>query len=118
MSLLSCHTLKAGASTIGCTDASLDDTLKKFWNLEAIGINPEESSVYDDFMHTITFQNGRYCVRLPWKSYHPPLPDNYNLCQKKLYKLQEYDKIIKYQIDQGIVEVVEDPWRMNTNKLH
>ena len=33
MSLLSCHTLKADASKIGCTDATLDDTLKMFWDL-------------------------------------------------------------------------------------
>ena len=54
---------------------------------------------------------------------------HYNLCQKRLFRLitrlrrnpnvlQEYDKIIKDQTSQGIVEVVEDPWRMNTNKLH
>ncbi|KAL5496655.1 hypothetical protein EMCRGX_G012988 [Ephydatia muelleri] len=35
-----------------------------------------------------------------------------------IVKSPEYDKIIKDHIDQGIVEVVEDPWCMNTNKLH
>ena len=126
---LSCHVLKVEASQHGCSNTSLDQALRKFWDLETIGINPEESSVYDDFVLTITFRNGRYCVSLPWKCYHPPLPDNYNLCQKRLFKLitrlrqtshvlQEYDMIIKDQINQGIVEVVEDPWHMNTNKPH
>ena len=63
---LSCHVLKVEASQHGYSNASLDQALRKFWDLETLGINPEEPSVYDDFMHTITFQNGRYCVSLPW----------------------------------------------------
>ena len=104
MSLLSCHTQKAEASTIGCTDATFDDTLKKFWDLEAIGIKAEESSVYEEFTQNVVFRNGRYCVHLPWKGYHPPLPDNFNLCQTRLFGLikrlrqsphilREYDNI-------------------------
>ena len=73
MSLLSCHTMKAEASTIGCTDATLDNTLKKFWDLEAIGIKVEESSAYEEFTQNVEFRNGRYCVYLSWKGYHPPL---------------------------------------------
>ena len=79
---LSCHVLKVEALQHGCSNASLDQALRKFWDLETLGINSEESSVYDNFVHTITFQNGRYCVSLPWKDYHPPLPDNFHLCQK------------------------------------
>ena len=78
----SCHVLKVQASQHGCSNASLDQALKKFWDLETLGINPEESSVYDDFVHMIAFQNGRYCVSLPWKDCHPPLLDNFHLCQK------------------------------------
>ena len=59
---LSCHVLKVEASQHGCSNASLDQALRKFWDLETLGIIPEESSVYDDFMHMITFQNGRYCT--------------------------------------------------------
>ncbi|KAL5474082.1 hypothetical protein EMCRGX_G028656 [Ephydatia muelleri] len=130
MSLLSCHTLKAEVSTIGCTDATLDDTLKKFWDLEAIGIKAEESSVYEEFTQNVVFQDGRYSVHLPWKSYHPPLPDNFNLCQTRLFGLikrlrqsphilREYDNIIQDQINKGIVEIVEDPWTSGKiGKLH
>ena len=56
---LSCHVLTVEASQHGCSNASLDQALRNFWDLETLGINPEESSVYDDFVHTITFQNGK-----------------------------------------------------------
>ena len=130
MGLFSCHTLKAEVSTIGCTDATLNDTLKKFWDLEAIGIKAEESSVYEEFTQNVVFQDGRYSVHLPWKSYHPPLPDNFNLCQTRLFGLikrlrqsphilREYDNIIQDQINKGIVEIVEDPWTSGKiGKLH
>ena len=105
---------------MGSTGATLDDTLKKFWDLETIGIKTEESSVYEEFMQNIVFRDGRYCVHLPWKGYHPPLPDNFNLCQTRLFGLirrlrqsphilREYDNIIQDQISKGIVEIVEDP---------
>lgn len=130
MSLLSCHTLKTEASTIGGNDATLDDTLKKFWDLEAIGIKTEESSVYEEFTQNIVFHDGRYCVHLPWKGYHPPLPDNFNLCQTRLFGLikrlrqsphilREYGKIIKDQISKGIIKIIEDPWTFaKIGKLH
>eukprot|EP00731_Ephydatia_muelleri_P027563 Em0019g436a len=120
----------AEVSTIGCTDATLDDTLKKFWDLEAIGTKAEESSVYEEFTQNVVFQDGRYSVHLPWKSYHPPLPDNFNLCQTRLFGLIkrlrqfphilcEYDNIIQDQINKGIVEIVEDPWTSGKiGKLH
>ena len=130
MILLSSHTLKAEASTVRRDDATLDQTLKMFWDLEAIGVKADEPSVYEDFMQSVVFQNGRYCVRLPWKNYHPALPDNLDLCQKRLFGLvrrlkqslhilRDYDNIIQDQIDKGIVEVVDHPWNTaKISKLH
>ena len=57
-------------------------------------------------------------MELPWKEAHPPLPDNYNLCVTRLCGLlkrlkhdpdvlYEYDSIIKDQLRQGIVEIVD-----------
>ena len=129
MSLLSCHTLKTGV-TLPSGDSSLDQTLKMFWDLESIGIEAKESSVYEEFMQNIKFQNGRYCVRLPWKEHHPPLPDNFSLSQTRLLGLvrrlkqsphifKEYDNIIQDQISQGIVEIVSDPWNTSrSNQIH
>ena len=125
VNLLSCYVLNAGVQSC---DTSLDQTLQRFWDLETLGIKAEETSIYDEFTHTIAFQGGRYCMQLPWKGHHPPLPDNYHLCQVRLFGLirrlkkdphilHEYDKIIRDQIKQGIVEIVKDQWN-TTNKLH
>ena len=35
--------------------------------------------MYDEFANAITFQDGRYKVSLPWKNFHEPLPDKYQL---------------------------------------
>lgn len=81
----------------------------------------EEYSVYEEFMQNIKFQNGRYCVCLPWKMHHPLLPDNFSLCQtrqlelvKRLkqspYIFRQYDNIIQDQISPGIVETMEYFW--------
>lgn len=48
-------------------DRALERKLAEFWDLEAIGISPEEKSVYERFNEDITFKDGRYEVKLPWK---------------------------------------------------
>lgn len=84
---------------------------------------------YSQFMEGITFQDGRYCVQLPWKNPHPPLPDNFKLSQRRLCGLlrrlrqepsllQCYDTVIKEQLKEGIVEVVQDPWISVMEKVH
>ena len=63
---------------------ALERKLAEFWDLEAIGISPEEKSVYERFNEDITFKDGRYEVRLPWKECHATLPDDFTLCQRRL----------------------------------
>ena len=70
LNLLSCHTLKAETSLVTADNTTLDQTLKMFWDLEAIGVKPDETSVCEEFIQSITFRDGRYCVRLPWKMHH------------------------------------------------
>ena len=64
-------------------------------------------------------KGGRYEVSLPWREYHDPLLDNYDLSRKQLYGLlrrlkqnpailREYDAIIHDQLEKGVVEVVDD----------
>ena len=98
-------------------DRALERKLAEFWDLEAIGISPEEKSVYERFNEDITFKEGRYEVKLPWKECHATLPDNYTLCQRRLKSLtrrlqseeitQEYDAVIQDQLDKGVIEKVE-----------
>ncbi len=108
---------------------SLENQLKSFWELEAFGIANPNRSVYEEFGDTIHFVDGRYEVALPWKDPHPLLPDNYQLSLKRLHgllrrlrqdpdTLKEYDSIIRAQLEQGIVEVVECPEHPDAEKVH
>ena len=82
-----------------------------------MGISNCDQSVYDRFEREISFQSGKYEVRLPWKEFHMPLPSNYNLCLNRLTGLlrrlkgnpdilKEYGSIIREQLKQKIVEVI------------
>ncbi|KAL5503390.1 hypothetical protein EMCRGX_G010330 [Ephydatia muelleri] len=123
------HALKLEASVLQRHDCDLDQRLKKFWNLETLGIKEGEMPAYNQFIEGITFQEGRYCVQLPWKSTHLPPPDNFNLSQLQLRGLlkhlrqepsllQQYDTVIKEQLKEGIVKAVQDPWTSIGEKVH
>ena len=128
VNLLSCHVLNVGMSSPH-SDTKMEQILHSFWDLETLGIKSQEGSVYDNFMRTISYEDGRYCVSLPWKDPNRVLPDNFNLCQARLFGLirrlkqsphilLEYDRIIREQIAQGIVEVMGDAARSPTGRLH
>lgn len=77
----------------------LDDGLKSFWELEALGIQEPEKMVFEEFTDTITFLGDQYEVSLPWKPFHSPLPDNYYLSLHQLIglfrRLQQKHKFLK-----------------------
>ena len=109
--------------------AGLDNEIKKFWELEALGIQPEEASVYEEFTNTISRKDGRYEVQLPWKHSHLVLPDNYKASLQRfqsLYNrlkqtpkiLEEYDNVIKDQLQKGIVERVNESEACEIGKVH
>ena len=117
-SLVTTHTLHVG--NVPCDTTSLNDTPQSFWDLESLGIKEPDRSVFTEFEESIQFRDGRYQVSLPWKDPHPVLPDNYQLCVKRLHgllrrlrqdpnMLDQYDSIIRDQIKQGIVQPVEPP---------
>ena len=70
-------------------------------------------------LQKIEFVDGRYQVELPFNEEHPILEDNYSKCVKRLntlkHKLEKtpllfdrYDEIIRKQVNEGIVELVDD----------
>ena len=72
--------------------------------------------------YTDTFKNQRYEGGLPWKEADNPLPDNHSLSQRKLQslvkrlsrkreQLKKYDRVIKDQLDKGIIRRVSRPIR-------
>ena len=120
----STHTLSVVSQA---TESSLlVEQLKAFWELETLGIQEEERSLYDEFVTNITFQDGRYKVMLPWKEYHNILPDNYRLSLRRLKGLlrrlkqdgllQEYHRVIQGYLEERIIEPV--PKEDSTNPIH
>ncbi|KAL5491929.1 hypothetical protein EMCRGX_G017305 [Ephydatia muelleri] len=90
--------------------------MQSFWELDSLGIREDEDSVYGRFTRSITLQNGRYCVQLPWKEPQTLLPDNFELCKARLFNLlkrlqrtpdilDQYDAVIRDQMKSGIVEM-------------
>ena len=45
----------------------LNETEKKFWNLDSVGISKNEFDVYEIFEADISFANNCYEVKLPFK---------------------------------------------------
>ena len=54
------------SETHSVEQSTLDDQLQSFWELEALGIQEEERTLFDDFASSVKFENGRYKVALPW----------------------------------------------------
>ena len=87
---------------------ALEGEVKKIWDLESLGI--KTPSIHEEFLEKLTHSGDHYQVNLPWKATHPPLPDNYELSQRRLSSLlsrlrkepdvlKEHDNVIKDQID-------------------
>lgn len=118
------------ALRINTCNVNSECDLRAFWDLETLGIMPQaEKSVYDEFVDTISYKNGRYEVHLPWKDPRPNLPDNYDHSLKRLNgllkrlrqepdMLHEYDAVIKDQVEKGIVEIVNDAEPCEEGKVH
>ena len=110
-------------------EEQLNETIKKFWNLESIGIKPTESSpstnpseamVLKTFRDTLTYKDGRYEVSLPRKEDQVAqvvLKDIYKQAENKLYNLEKkllqepakamsYREAIHKYIDDGVSEEV------------
>ena len=127
LKITSAHTLKV--DLCHSEEPTLEGSLKWFWDIESLGIVREEDSLYNKFVQRITFDGHRYEVCLPWKEHHPPFLTHYELCYKRLLGLlrrlkqtpqllNEYDHIIRDQLEKGIVESVPDPSCSATDRTH
>ena len=107
-----------------------EDTIRRCWELDAIGIGTNEPSDHDPshcfekFSDTITYANGRYQVSLPWKTeeHKGRLLDNYAHVEKRFKALmrkldanpslkESYNDYLTELEGKGIIEEVkpEDP---------
>ncbi|XP_064465356.1 uncharacterized protein LOC135376833, partial [Ornithodoros turicata] len=111
--------LKVGVVT------SDDDILKRFWELDNLGISQEPDSkqehnaeVLEDFIQKVERRNGRYEVALPWKMGLSALEDNYAVAKDRVRRLMkrlqrdntvlEYDEAIRSYIKNGHAEEVKE----------
>ena len=101
-------------------DSDIVNELENFWNNESLGIKGDnDSSTHEKFVDDIKLFDDRYEVKLPFNEGQPTLHDNSSLSNIKLFSLvnrlqqngeiaQQYDQIINYQWNQGIVERVDE----------
>ena len=126
LTLTATHALRIDTHPV---ERNLDDQLRRFWELESLGIAKDEPSVYDKFVQQISFDGERYQVSLPWRENTPPLPDTFELCRRRLDSLlrrlkqnppllAEYNSVIRDQLRQGIIEVVDDPSSEVSERVH
>ena len=111
MNFCVCHVLHLETHPV--EQCTLEDQLHAFWELEALGIQEEERTLFDDFASSVKFEKRQYKVTLPWKEFHDLLPDNHQLSVSRLQGLlrrlkqepailEEYDHIIQDQLSKGI----------------
>ena len=109
-SVATAHVLK-----IACEDP-LKEQLERFWEIENCGVSKIEEFETMEFSKKIKFDGIRYCVALPWKQGDDiKLPNNFVQSKRRLMTLMkklrgdeemliEYDRIIKQQEKEGIIE--------------
>ena len=71
---------------------SLEQSVKKLWDLETVGVQDKGTDVHEALKDEISFNGERYIVGFPWKDGHKQLPSNYYNSLKRLkgqiHKLQ------------------------------
>ena len=66
----------------------LKQELQKFWEIESVG--SATSDVVSKFEEDIIHNGTRYVVKLPFKPDHDLLPDNFNVCERRLKALKTH----------------------------
>ncbi|XP_065658085.1 uncharacterized protein LOC136082596 [Hydra vulgaris] len=91
-------------------------------------ISESDKIVYENFQKNIKFNGLMYEVELPFKTDHPVIGDNYNLCKSRFLALEKklacdrdlfasYNNIIKDQLSKGIIEKVSN-FESNIGDVH
>ncbi|KAL7079170.1 hypothetical protein ACQ4LE_001254 [Meloidogyne hapla] len=95
--------------------------IEEFWALETIGIKDDPAQDDDQLAEKMVdrsirqLDDGRYCVRWPWRDPCPELPSNFSMAFRRLVstlnrmrsepeQLQKYSNVINEQLQQGIIE--------------
>ena len=102
------------------TDEEMND-ISNYWKLETIGIKDEPMFEIEQFENYrdkyLRKENDKYIAGLPWKIDHPPLPTNFDVCERKTRAmvrrlppelLAVYNRIITDQLSHDFIELVEE----------
>ena len=75
---------------IGGENDEIENQLKRFQELQSLGINKYEQSLYEESLNTICGSKYiRYEVPLPFKENHTLINDNFYLCKRRLLNLYQ-----------------------------
>ncbi|GBN35554.1 S phase cyclin A-associated protein in the endoplasmic reticulum [Araneus ventricosus] len=105
--------------------SDIGNDIKKFWQLESIGIKDDPSynevdQSLETFEKTVRYKNNHYEVELPWKRDWNELHDNYSVVKKRLDSLVrrvkknpdlnlQYRETLHDYEKNGIIEKVPNP---------
>jgi len=111
--VVSTHSLKIAA------EIDLDKKIERFWNLEAVGVLPNEKPILEEFKEEIKFVDNRYEIKLPFKDNVSTIANNYQVSKTRLKSLwkklgndetlyEEYKRIIYEQENTEVIEKVPE----------
>ncbi|XP_065664600.1 uncharacterized protein LOC136086241 [Hydra vulgaris] len=123
--VLTSHVLKV-ASNFNREQVLIKNDLNLLWDDSKI--SESDKIVYENFQKNIKFNGLMYEVELPFKTDHPVIGDNYNLCKSRFLALEKklasdrdlfasYNNIIKDQLSKGIIEKVSN-FESNIGDVH
>ena len=109
----------------GQTDGELSSLVKRFWDLESIGVTassvtemtPVEKMAWKKAQSSMRFNGVRYEIAVPWKDDRPKLPNNILMAEKRLKSVEQkllrdgelaraYQGIIEDYLDKGYIHKV------------
>lgn len=81
-------------------NSELNNLLKRFWDLESIGIvptephlTPEDKMAWNKVSKSLKFDGKHYEVAVPWRKERPQLPNNLEMAKKRLVSTER--KLLK-----------------------
>lgn len=119
--VVSTHTLKIAA------EIDFDRKIERFWDLEAVGVLPNEKPILEEFKEEIKFVDNKYEIKLPFKDNVSTIANNYEVSKTRLKSLwkklgndealyDDYKRIIYEQENTEVIAKV--PENENGSGVH
>ena len=81
VNLSSTHVLKISVQE---SDINCDSCFQKSWQIES---TDTKAKSFSDYSKHVYFNDHKYDTPLPWEKHYESIPDNYALCESRLYSL-------------------------------